>query len=397
MIENIVERDKEYILNVYKRLPLEVEKASGSYLIDVSGEKYLDFTSGISVNNFGYDQELVDVMINQMSKYMHISNSFVSTPVVDLANKLVDNTFANKVFYTNSGTEAIEAALKLVKKYGNINNKSEILSAYNSFHGRTIGSLSITGQEKYQKSFRPLLDSVNHFEYNNIESFKNCISKNTLAVFLELVQGEGGVIPLDKKFLEEMLKLRAEYGFLIVIDEAQTGLGRCGKLFAYQQYDFEPDIITVAKFIGGGLPLGAVLLNEKLENIFTFGDHGSTFGGNPVACAGGNYILEKLTEIEFIEELKLGEIYLWERIRVLQEKYPTIIKEVRGLGMMIGMECGGYALEIKEKALEEGLILNVTSQTVIRLLPNLKISKAEIDEFEKLISLSIDKVIKNIL
>lgn len=397
MIENVVERDKEYILNVYKRLPLEVEKASGSYLIDVSGKHYLDFTSGISVNNFGYDQELVAVMINQMSKYMHISNSFVSTPVIDLANKLVDNTFANKVFYTNSGTEAIEAALKLVKKYGNINNKSEILSAYNSFHGRTIGSLSITGQEKYQKPFRPLLDSVQHFEYNNIESFKNCISKNTLAVFLELVQGEGGVIPLDKKFLEEMIKLKEQYGFLIVIDEAQTGLGRCGKLFAYQQYDFEPDIITVAKFIGGGLPLGAVLLNEKLENIFTFGDHGSTFGGNPVACAGGNYILEKLTEIEFIEELKLGEKYLWERISALQEKYPNIIREVRGLGMMIGIECGEYAVEIKEKALEEGLILNVTSQTVIRLLPNLKISKDEIDEFEKLISLAIDKIVKNIL
>ena len=377
------DNDKKYILNLYNRLNLEVERADGVYLYDKNNNKYLDMYSGISVNNLGYDKEIANVIKNQVDKYIHLSNYFVSEPTVNLAKLLVDNSFASKVYFSNSGTEANEAAIKLCRKYGRkINdNKIEILSALNSFHGRTYGGLTLTGQEKYQNDFKPLLSGVNYFEFNNIESLRDKVSENTCAVFLEIIQGEGGIVEVSQEFMNELVKLSKTHNFLIVIDEIQTGIGRSGDLFAFEKYNITPDIVTLAKSIGGGLPLGAMLVNEKLEEVLKVGDHGSTFGGNPVACAAGEYVLNKIVNTDLLKEVKEKSNYLLNELENIKEEFPTLIKEIRGRGMMIGIDVGENAIAIRDCALDNRLLLNVTNKTIIRLLPSLCISNSEINEF----------------
>ncbi|MDU6340867.1 MAG: aspartate aminotransferase family protein [Clostridium sp.] len=377
------DNDKKYILNLYNRLNLETERADGVYLYDKNNNKYLDMYSGISVNNLGYDKEIANVIKNQVDKYIHLSNYFVSEPTVNLAKLLVDNSFASKVYFSNSGTEANEAAIKLCRKYGRkINdNKIEILSALNSFHGRTYGGLTLTGQEKYQNDFKPLLSGVNYFEFNNIESLRDKVSENTCAVFLEIIQGEGGIVEVSQEFMNELVKLSKMYNFLIVIDEIQTGIGRSGDLFAFEKYNITPDIVTLAKSIGGGLPLGAMLVNEKLEEVLKVGDHGSTFGGNPVACAAGEYVLNKIVNTDLLKEVKEKSNYLLNELENIKEEFPTLIKEIRGRGMMIGIDVGENAIAIRDCALDNRLLLNVTNKTIIRLLPSLCISNSEINEF----------------
>ncbi|HSQ88482.1 aspartate aminotransferase family protein [Romboutsia sp.] len=382
-MKNLHEKDKRYILNTYNRSDLIINKGEGSYLYDIDGNKYLDMYSGISVNNLGHDKGIVEAMINQAAKYMHLSNYFVSEPVVNLAKLFVENTFASKVFFTNSGTESNEAAIKLCRKYGKqfSENKYELLSAYNSFHGRTNGGLSLTGQEKYQKEFMPLIPGVSYFEYNNIESLKEKVNENTCGLFLEIIQGEGGIVEISQEFIDEVVKLSKEYNFLVVIDEVQTGMGRTGDLFAYEKYNFIPDVVTISKSVGGGIPLGAMLVSEGVEGILKPGDHGSTFGGNPVSCACGEYIMDKLVNTNLCEEVKQKGDYLIRELNNLKEKYPNVIKEVRGRGLMIGVDVGEYANTIKQIAQEKKVLLNSTSNTIIRLLPSLYITYDEINEF----------------
>lgn len=377
------ENDKKYILNLYNRLNLEIERAEGVYLYDKDNNKYLDMYSGISVNNLGYDEGIAIAIKNQVDKYIHLSNYFVSEPTVNLAKLLVDNSFASKVYFSNSGTEANEGALKLCRKYGRSisEDKIEILSALNSFHGRTCGGLTLTGQEKYQKDFKPLLSGVNYFEFNNINSLRECVNKNTCAVFLEVIQGEGGIVEISQEFINEVVKLSKVYDFLIVIDEIQTGIGRSGDLFAFEKYNFNPDIVTLAKSIGGGLPLGAILVSEKLEGIFKIGDHGSTFGGNPVACAAGEFVLDKVVNTNLLDEVREKSKYMLDELEKLKNDFPTLIKEIRGRGMMIGIDVGENAMVIRDDAMDNNLLLNVTNKTVIRLLPPLCISYNEINEF----------------
>ncbi|MBC5627347.1 acetylornithine/succinylornithine family transaminase [Clostridium sp. NSJ-6] len=377
------ENDKKYILNLYNRLNLEVERAEGVYLYDKDNNKYLDMYSGISVNNLGYDKGIAKAIKNQVDKYIHLSNYFVSEPTVNLAKLLVDNSFASKVYFSNSGTEANEGALKLCRKYGRSINedKVEILSALNSFHGRTCGGLTLTGQEKYQKDFKPLLSGVNYFEFNNIESLRECVSENTCAVFLEVIQGEGGIVEVSQEFINEVVKLSKIYNFLIVIDEIQTGIGRSGDLFAFEKYNFTPDVVTLAKSIGGGLPLGAILVSERLEEVLKIGDHGSTFGGNPVACAAGEFVLDKVVNTNLLDEVREKSKYILDELQKLKKDFPTLIKEIRGRGMMIGVDVGESAIAIRDNAMNNNLLLNVTNKTVIRLLPPLCISYNEINEF----------------
>lgn len=382
-MRNLYEEDKKYVLNTYNRLDLMIERGEGSYLFDTDGNKYLDMYSGISVNNLGHDKGVAEAIAKQATKYMHLSNYFVSEPVVNLAKLFVENTFASKVFFTNSGTESNEAAIKLCRKYGKKfgDNKHEILSAYNSFHGRTNGGMALTGQEKYQKPFIPILPGVGYFEYNNVESLREKVNENTCAVFLEMIQGEGGVVEASYEFMDELVKLAKEYNFLIVVDEIQTGMGRTGDLLAYEKYDFTPDIVTVSKSVGGGIPLGAMLVCERLEDVLSPGDHGSTFGGNPVSCAGGEYVMDKLVNTDLCDEVKEKGAYLVSELEKLKDKYPNVIKDVRGRGLMIGMDVGEHVNAIKQIAQEKLLLLNSTSNTIIRLLPSLCISKDEIDEF----------------
>ncbi len=379
------EEDKKYVLNTYKRIPVEIEKGQGGYVWDVNGKKYLDFFSGIAVLHLGHNhKELSKRIKDQIDKYMHLSNYFASEPVVALAKKLVDNTFATKVFFTNSGTESNEGALKMAVKWGREINKDkiEVVSSLNSFHGRSTGGLALTGQPEKQEPFSGLLPKVKHFDYNSIESLKKVVNENTCAIFLEAIQGEGGIVELDKNFVNELNKLKKEFNFLVIMDEIQAGLGRTTReLLAFEAYGVEADIATLAKGIGGGLPLGAILVGEKVEGTFTFGDHGTTFGGNPVACAGGNYILELMTDKIFMDKVAENADYLREKVEGLRDKYNHIIKEVRGRGFMLGLEMGSYAEKVRVEGLEKGMLLNVTAKSVLRLIPRIDIPKEEIDEF----------------
>ena len=382
---SLYEQDKDVILNLYQRLDLTIVRGEGSYLYDDKGNAYLDMFSGIAVNSLGHGNEKVKAAIlAQMDRYMHLSNYFPSEPVVTLAQHLVDNSFASKVFFTNSGTEANEAAIKLARKYGRSRNadKIELLSFQGSFHGRTIGGMSLTGQAKYKVSFGQTLPYVNHVIFNDISDLNNKVSDMTCAFFLEMVQGEGGIQTVSEAFIKQLVFLAEKHDFLIVVDEIQTGLGRTGDLFSYQHDAFTPHIVTLAKSLGGGLPLGAMLVAPALETVLVPGDHGTTFGGNPVACAAGTAVLEIMTTEGFLDDIKAKSTYLIEQLNLLAFSHQDTILDIRGRGMMLGVEmAGNFANDIKTSALKEGLLLNVTSGNVIRLLPPLTISYAEIDAF----------------
>lgn len=384
-LENLLSQDKQYVLNLYNRMDLHIVKGEGSYLYDSKGNKYLDMFSGIAVNNLGHQNpEIKDAIKKQMESYFHISNFFVSQSVVALAKLLVENSFSSKVFFSNSGTEANEAALKLARKYGKTINedKVEILSFYNSFHGRTYGGMTLTGQEKYKQSFKPVISGIKHISFNDIDNLKETVSDQTCAIFLEIIQGEGGIREISQQYIDELIQLSKKHKFLIVVDEIQTGLGRSGDLFAYEKLGLTPDIVTLAKSLGGGLPIGAMLVSKNLENVLVPGDHGSTFGGNPLACAAGEVILKTITKENFLKEVRAKSKYLIEKLQELQKSYPHLIKDIRGRGMILGIEVEeSHTQIIKEKAIGKGLLLNVTSGTVVRLIPPLTISYLEINEF----------------
>ncbi|WP_350344737.1 acetylornithine/succinylornithine family transaminase [Proteinivorax tanatarense] len=383
-MKSIFEKDNEYILNLYKRNNLHITKAEGCYLYDSNGQSYLDMFSGIAVNSLGQrNKEVIKAIEKQLSKYNHLSNYFVSEPVIDLAQFLVEFSSASKVFFTNSGAEANEAAIKLARKFGRTIDidKTEIVTFYNSFHGRTTGTMTLTGQEKYKDSFAPVLPQIKHVKFNDIDELKKVVSDRTCAMFLEIVQGEGGVRQLCPKYVQELSELAKKHNFLLIIDEIQTGLCRTGKLFSYQSLDVVPDVITLAKGLGGGLPLGAMLVSEKLDNILQHGDHGSTFGGNPVACAAGTAVLKTITKEGFSQQVTGKGEYIINKLKSLKKRHPKIIKEIRGKGLMIGIDVGEFANVIKERGIKHCLLLNVTSNSVIRILPPLNISYGEIDEF----------------
>lgn len=373
--------DERYILKTYNRLDLEIDKIRGNYIYTTDGKKYLDFFSGISVNNLGYDKDVIKAMTDKMQSYTHTSNYFADKDRSELAKALIENSIDGKVFFTNSGAESSEAALKLVRKWGNSNGKYKILTAENSFHGRTTGALALTGQKKYQKDFEPLISGVEHFVFNDSDSLISMVDEHTSAVFLEPVQGEGGVIPLTAEFVQTLSKLREKYNFILVMDEIQTGLRRCGTLFAYENYNIKPDLILLAKSLGGGLPLGAVIISKKLENVIGVGDHGSTFGGNPIACAGGLAVLKKLNDKNFVISMKKSADYLYNELLSLKEKFPGVIKDLRGISMMLGLEVGENAPIIRDRAVKEGVLLNVTGGTVIRIIPPITVGSNDIDLF----------------
>ncbi len=377
-------KDREYIAGTYTRTKLDVDYAEGCYLVDINGDKYLDMYSGISVNLAGHSEKtIIGAIIEQSNKYIHLSNNFISKSSVELAEILVNNTFAKKIFFSNSGTEANETAIKVARKYGrNIcSDKTKILSAYNSFHGRTMGSLSLTGQSKYQENFKPLLSNIDYFEYNNVEDLEKKVSDDVCAVFVELIQGEGGIVPISQDFINKLSTLSNRYNFLIVVDEIQTGLGRTGKFLACEHFEIKPDIVTLAKGLGGGLPIGATLLGDKCRDILVKGDHGSTFAPNPVASAAGVAVLKIILDDKFLKNINEKHDYLVNRLKKLHNIYPKIIKDIRASGLMLGIDVGDYGQIIKDKALENKLLLNITAGKIIRLLPALNITYEELDSF----------------
>ncbi len=384
MRNNYIKLEKDLFLNTYNRLPIVVDYAFGSRIFDVNGNSYLDFLGGIAVNVLGHSHpKVLNAIDNQIRKYMHLSNYFYQTTQIDFAKKLLEISNYSKVFFTNSGTEAIEGALKLVRRWGNLNFKNEIISFTGGFHGRTYGALSLMDKPKYKDKMEPFLEGIKILEYNNEQALESELNNKTAAVFLEFVQGEGGLKVVNKNFVNKLIELKDKYNFLIVADEIQSGMGRTGKFFAFEHFDIKPDIVTLAKGLGGGLPLGAILTNNDLSFVFEPGMHGTTFGGNSVSCAAGLVVLEELEKGLQGYIISISR-YLDDKLNSLKNKY-SVIKEIRGIGLMKGVVFDFNASEIIDKLLANGIIANATSQNVLRLVPPFIIQQSEIELFiEKL-------------
>lgn len=379
---------KEHLMNTYERFDVIFERGAGSWLYDTEGRKYLDFVAGIAVNCLGHSHPAVVHAISEQSKkLMHISNLYWNEPQLLLAEKLVSYSDHQKVFFVNSGAEVVETALKLARKYGKIQGgekKNRILYMKNSFHGRTLGALAVTGQEKYQKDFMPLMGEVEAVSFNDIEDLREKANQNVCAMIVEPIQGESGIIPAQQSFLQEMRKLCDQLDALLIFDEIQCGIGRTGKLFAYQSFGIIPDVICMAKGLGGGFPIGAILVKDEAAAAFSPGDHGSTFGGNPLACAAACAVLDELMEKKVIEDVKEKSEYLMERLEELQKKYSAI-QQIRGIGLMIGLCFDREVKEIVKKCFEKGLLVIGAGANVIRLVPALNIEKKEIDQGIKIL------------
>lgn len=382
--------DKQYIMNTYGRYNVALKKGKGCTAYDEDGRKYLDVSSGIGVNSLGYCEDgWVNAVSAQLNTIQHISNYFYSEQASKLAEKLCNLTKLSKVCFANSGAEANECAIKVARKYSFDkygNGRNEIISLIDSFHGRTVTTLSATGQENFHTYFFPFTDGFKFAEANNIDSVKSLISDKTCAVLIECVQGEGGVNILDKAFVKELRKICDEKDIILITDEVQTGIGRTGKLFCYENFDITPDLVTCAKGLGGGLPIGLCICSDKLKDVMQPSTHGSTFAANPAVCAGANYVIDKIANEDFLSDVNEKGEYLKEKLKALDG-----VKSVRGLGLMIGIELEkNNAKEIALKCVENGLLI-ITAKNLLRMLPPLNISKSEIDDAVEILKSTIQE------
>ncbi|TDT45981.1 aspartate aminotransferase family protein [Fonticella tunisiensis] len=396
-LQEIIGLDKQYFMNVFgDRNPVCFKRGKGMLLWDLEDKVYYDFLGGIAVNVLGHSHpKLVEALKSQLEKLLHTSNLYYIESQAKLAKILVENSCADKIFFANSGAEANEGAIKLARIYfkkKGFNHKYEIITLKNSFHGRTMTTVAATGQEKYQKPYYPITPGFKHVEINNIEALKEAITPSTCAVMLEPIQGESGVNPVDYEYMHELKKICEENDILLILDEVQTGIGRTGKLFGYLHYDIEPDIFTLAKALGGGIPIGAVCAKEHVANAFEPGDHGSTFGGNPFACTAGLAVMKTIFNDGLVENAKKMGEYFKEKLNQLKERH-SIISEIRGKGLMIGIELSiDNAREITRKLLYKGFLVGNVGEKVLRILPPLIVTSEDID---KLIA-SIDEILSEI-
>ena len=373
--KDIIEEDKKYIAGTYARFPVAFKEGKGSRLYDYDGREYVDCGSGIAVNIFGVnDEEWKNAVIAQMNSIQHASNLYYTKPQADLARLLCEKTGAEKVFFGNSGAEANECAIKAARKYGEIKygaDRKQIITLKESFHGRTLATLAATGQDAFHKYYGPFPEGFVYTE-PTIEGVEACMNERTCAVMIECIQGESGVNVLDKNFVQAVEKLCRERDIIFICDEVQTGNGRTGRLYAYQAYGVSPDIVTTAKGLGGGLPIGACMLFEKCAGVFGHGDHGSTFGGNPVVCAGAYSILSRIDE-KLLQSVREKGEYFREGLKKIDG-----VKEVTGMGLMIGIHTDKPAAEVANECMKRGLLV-LTAHSNVRLLPPLTISKDDID------------------
>ncbi|MCZ6624841.1 MAG: acetylornithine transaminase [Deltaproteobacteria bacterium] len=371
----------KYVANTYARFPIALVRGKGVRVWDADGKEYLDFVSGIAVNSLGHGHPaVVRAIQHQTRKLTHVSNLYHIAPQSELARELCRHSFAARVFFCNSGAEANEAAIKLARRYGVewLGGKYEILSTHNSFHGRTLATLAATGQEKVRAGFDPLPSGFRQVPYDDLWAMEEAIDERTVAILVEPIQGEGGVVVPGKAYLQGLRELCDKRGILLIFDEVQVGMGRTGKLFAYEHFGAEPDIMTLAKALGGGMPLGAMLAKEKVARSFVPGTHASTFGGNPLVCSVGMAVLKTLLQGGVLKNCaKIGKI-LFDGLQSLKNRFP-FIREVRGKGLILGMELDQEGSKIVEDCLQAGLLINCAANKVLRFLPPLTVKKRDID------------------
>lgn len=382
MMETVA-RTQKYIMNTYARLPVAIARGGGVYVWDEQGKEYLDFVSGIAVNALGHcHPAVVEAITRQAGQLMHTSNLYYTGPQAQLAELLIEGSPFDRVFFCNSGAEANEAAIKLARKYGKEVldlGRHEIITAWNSFHGRTLAAITATGQPKYQKGFEPLPAGFKYVPFNDVEALRACVSDATCALMFEPIQGESGVRPATVEFLREARRICDETGILLILDEVQTGLGRTGRMFAFQHYGIEPDIISLAKALGGGLPMGAMMAKEDVASHFEPGSHASTFGGNPVAAAAACAVIKTILDDGLMDNARNMGSYFASGLSGLKDKYAGIT-EVRGMGLMVGLGLARGAREVAAKCLELGLLVNPIGDTTIRFLPPLIVTREDVDK-----------------
>lgn len=371
------------LMSTYSRFPVTVVKGKGSYVWNEEGKRYLDFTSGIATCNLGHVPEPVKQKLEeQLQNLWHCSNLYNIPAQQELAAALVENSCGDQVFFCNSGAEANEAAIKLARRYAQKikgTNKFEIVTFQQSFHGRTLATLSATGQEKIQQGFLPLMPGFRYLPFNDIEALSGIPSEATCAVLLEMVQGEGGVIPADSEWIQQLAKICKENNILLMVDEIQTGMGRTGTLFAYEQFDIQPDVVSVAKGLGSGFPIGAIIAKGEVAQAFDPGSHGSTFGGNPLAVTAGLATVQYILSTNLLENVKELTEFFYTQLQTLKGKF-SIIEDIRGKGLLIGMVVPGKAVEIVQKAIGQHVLILTAGPDVVRILPPLTASKDEILE-----------------
>ena len=380
--KDIINQGDQYILHTYNRFPIVIDRGEGVYLYDTDGNKYLDFFAGIAVSGIGYgNKTYTDALHAQVDKLTHISNLFYTEPLAEAAKGLCEASHMDKIFFTNSGAEANEGAIKMARKYhyakGNT-NKTEIIAIDHSFHGRTMGAVAVTGKKEYREAFGPLIGTVHFAEYNNLDSVLQCVNDNTCAIILETLQGEGGIYTADEEFIKGIRKICDDNDIVMILDEVQCGFGRTGKMFAYEHYGILPDIVTMAKAIGNGVPVGAFACKDNVAALVP-GDHGSTYGGNPLVTAAINATLKIFEEENILSNVQETGKYMYDELEKLMAKHDTITAH-RGMGLMQGIVLSVELGPVITKAREKGLLIISASGNVIRFLPPLVITKSEVDQ-----------------
>jgi len=378
----VIQRSKEFLLQNYARADVVFERGEGVYLVDAEGERYLDCVSGLAVNALGYgDADVLEALREQSRKLIHVSNLYYTIPAASLAEELVRHSFADRVFFCNSGTEANEACIKFARRWARTHfgeNKTGLVAAFSSFHGRTMGSISLTGQEKYQAPFEPLVPGIRFARFNDIDHTVEQINDNTAAVFLEPVQAEGGVHPATQEYLKAVRSACDTHNALLVFDEVQVGLGRTGRLFCHEHYGVEPDMLTLAKPLAGGLPIGAALLKQHVADAIQPGDHAATFGGGPLICAVALVVFRKIADPQFLEKVRNNSALFGGRLRALKEQYSAI-RQVRGMGMIWGVQFDEPAAPIVAEFRKRHILACVAGPNVLRFLPPLVIGEEELN------------------
>lgn len=393
--QTLMRLSEQYIAHTYARFPIVLVRGKGTRLWDIEGKEYLDFVAGLAVCNLGHcHPKVVKAIQDQAKKLIHVSNFYYIEPQIQLAALLCKHSFADKVFFCNSGAEANEGALKLARKYAKENidpNRYEVITMERSFHGRTLATLTATAQKKYHKGYDPLMPGFKYVPFDDLEALRKAVDGKTCAILLEPIQGEGGVNIPREGYLKGVREICDEKGLLLIFDEVQVGMGRTGKLFAYEHEGVEPDMLTLAKSLAGGVPIGALLIKEKVAKSFEPGDHASTFGGNPLATAAGISALTALLEEGMLENcLRVGDYFL-SHLMALKKRFP-FIKEVRGRGLILGLELEIDGTEIVKEMMKKGFLINCTMNTVLRFLPPLIITEEEVDRMIK----ALEEVFKNI-